>query len=61
MTEITLKPTTRRLKRLIKDYGETWQFIKEMPMSCFNGDIGINIISFDGYMCNIRKSDVDII
>lgn len=61
MSQIILKPTTHRLKRLIEDYGETWRFIKEMPMQCFNGDIGINIISFDGYMCNIRKSDMELI
>lgn len=59
MSQVILKPTTPRLKRLIEDYGETWRFIKEMPMQCFNGDIGVNIISFDGYMCNIRKSDME--
>lgn len=43
---ITLLPTNKRLKQLIKQHGNQWHQIKQKPVQCFN-DIGILITSKD--------------
>jgi hypothetical protein len=40
--EITLKPTSSRLKRLIHDFGARWVIVRgPVSMPCFSGQLGV--------------------
>ena len=44
--KIKLLPTNKRLKQIIKEYGEIWKIIDKKHVQCFN-DIGFKIKSLD--------------
>lgn len=42
--KVTLIPTDKRLKQLVKDFGEEWNLILSKKVQCFN-DVGFFIES----------------
>lgn len=57
----TLLPNNKRMKRLIKDHGEEWDVIVIKPMPCFEGQMGVQIVTKDGEkISNIPINDVSI-
>jgi hypothetical protein len=48
MKTVTLLPHTKRLKQLIKEYGEQWTELYRLKAQCFNGMLGVMIESKDG-------------
>lgn len=56
--KIKLLPTNKRLKQLIKEYGETWELIEERKVQCFN-DIGFFIKNGDHERW-IQRKDFEI-
>lgn len=41
MAKVKLLPLNGRMKRLIHDFGDTWEFVRKGPMPCFDGQVGI--------------------
>ena len=39
--KVKLLPLNSRMKRLIHDFGDTWEFVRKGPMLCFEGQVGI--------------------
>ena len=62
-TQATLKGNTARLRQLIKEHGSLWVIHSHdpEPMQCFNGELGVQICSFEGsHLRNVRLTDLDI-
>lgn len=45
--KVKLLPLNGRMKRLIHDFGDTWEFVRKAQMPCFDGQIGIQARSGD--------------
>jgi hypothetical protein len=44
-------PKSKRLKKLVKDYGEVWEVLSEpKPMLCFDGELGL-LVSAQQSVC----------
>jgi len=37
---VLLKPATKRLKQLVKEFGPAWVVLREKPVACFNWSVG---------------------
>lgn len=59
MKQITIEPNTNRLRQLVRDHGDVWNEITSFPMSCFNGGLGVQIMSLD--MQHIRNVPITIV
>jgi hypothetical protein len=61
MARATLLPTNKRLKQVIKEFGNPWEILSTGEMQCFNGRIGIRIKSQCGkHLRNVEVTDVKI-
>ena len=60
---VILLPNTARLKQLRKEFGSTWSMVAPPePMQCFDGDMGMRIVSIDGkHVRNARLTDIEVI
>lgn len=58
---MTLRPTTKRLKQLIREHGATgWTELRSDPVACFGGDDGVLIASPDGTHTRwVRPTDLE--
>jgi len=57
---VVLKPTSKRLKQVIREFGSEWLFIARKSMQCFGGREGIQIKSMCGkHTRNVELSDID--
>ena len=59
-TTVTLLPTSKKLKQLIKQHGDQWIPLGEpKPLQCFNNEMGLLIASQDKkHFRNVLVSDV---
>lgn len=68
---IKLNGTSNRLKTCIKDFGDLWEWPRLVPvsnianeprgMSCFQGQLGILIVSLVGkHVRNVKMTDIEI-
>ena len=56
--KVALKPITLREKFVTERFGcDDWEVIKEEPMICFQGRIGVQVIK-NGHLRNILKEQV---
>lgn len=57
-----LLPVNKRLKQLIKEFGEDW-IVDSYPrkMQCFEGEEGVRVCSWDGeHIRNVRACEVEL-
>lgn len=55
---MTLRPTTKRLKQLIREHGASrWQLVCKQHVACFNHEIGL-FITNGKHSRWVRQSDV---
>lgn len=57
---MTLQPTTKRLKQLIREHGARgWEVIFTQRVACFGGDLGLFVCSPDNKHTRwVRPGDV---
>lgn len=58
--QVILKPTNKRLKQVIKEFGNPWKVLVTHPMPCFGGRLGYKIESANGmHVRNVEESDIE--
>jgi hypothetical protein len=57
MQTITFTPKTNRERQIIRDFGKVWHVVREMNAPCFNGDLGLFIVSQCGDHARWIKKD----
>ena len=58
---VRLRPTTKRLKQLIRQHGRRWRCAgDQQPKPCFDGEDGVLIVSTQGgkHVRNVRLTDI---
>ena len=59
--QVTLLPTSDKLRQRIQQFGQTWTILLgPIPMPCFNNELGLHIESQDKtHRRNVRLTDIE--